>query len=80
MRVTIRKRIPVAGGMGGGSADAAAFLRMAESVASVRASAVAELAAELGADVPSQLEPGWPSGPAPARWSSRSLRWRPTRT
>lgn len=60
VRVTIRKRVPVAGGMGGGSADAAAFLRAAGSVASVRggAAAVAELAAELGADVPSQLEPG----------------------
>jgi 4-diphosphocytidyl-2-C-methyl-D-erythritol kinase len=58
VRVTIRKRVPVAGGMGGGSADAAAFLRLAASVAPVRAGAVAELAAELGADVPSQLEPG----------------------
>lgn len=58
VRVRIRKLVPVAGGMGGGSADAAAFLRVAESVASMRASAVAELAAELGADVPSQLEPG----------------------
>jgi 4-diphosphocytidyl-2-C-methyl-D-erythritol kinase len=58
VRVTIRKFVPVAGGMGGGSADAAAFLRVADSVASVGASAVAELAAELGADVPSQLDPG----------------------
>ena len=56
--VAIRKLVPVAGGMGGGSADAAAFLRVAASVAPVRAGAVAELAAELGADVPSQLAPG----------------------
>jgi 4-diphosphocytidyl-2-C-methyl-D-erythritol kinase len=60
VRVTILKRVPVAGGMGGGSADAAAFLRVAGLVASVGsgAVAVAELGAELGADVPSQLEPG----------------------
>jgi 4-diphosphocytidyl-2-C-methyl-D-erythritol kinase len=52
-RVEISKRIPVAAGLGGGSADAAAVLRLA-------AGEVADLpglAAELGADVPSQLEP-----------------------
>jgi len=60
VRVTIDKRIPVAAGMGGGSSDAAAVLRMAASVASagLRAGAVSELAAELGADVPSAVEPG----------------------
>jgi 4-diphosphocytidyl-2-C-methyl-D-erythritol kinase len=52
LRVEIEKRIPVAAGLGGGSADAAAVLRLAaESVPA------AELAAGLGADVPSQLEP-----------------------
>jgi 4-diphosphocytidyl-2-C-methyl-D-erythritol kinase len=54
LRVEIRKRVPVAAGLGGGSADAAAILRLA-------AGEVAELpalAAELGADVPSQLRPG----------------------
>ena len=53
LRVEIEKRIPVAAGLGGGSADAAAVLRLAEG-------AVGELealAAELGADVPSQLVP-----------------------
>jgi 4-diphosphocytidyl-2-C-methyl-D-erythritol kinase len=58
VRVTIAKRIPVAAGMGGGSADAAAVLRMAARVARVDDSAVQELAAELGSDVPSQLTPG----------------------
>jgi 4-diphosphocytidyl-2-C-methyl-D-erythritol kinase len=53
LRVEIEKRIPVAAGLGGGSADAAAVLRLAQG-------AVADLevlAAEIGADVPSQLVP-----------------------
>jgi 4-diphosphocytidyl-2-C-methyl-D-erythritol kinase len=58
VRVEIRKRIPVAGGMGGGSADAAAVLRAAPALAPVPPGAVAELAAVLGSDVPSQLRPG----------------------
>lgn len=53
LRVEIEKRIPIAAGLGGGSADAAAVLRLAaEDV-----DGLAELAAELGADVPSQLDP-----------------------
>ena len=53
VRVEIEKRIPVAAGLGGGSADAAALLRFArDDVGDVEA-----LAAELGADVPSQLDP-----------------------
>jgi 4-diphosphocytidyl-2-C-methyl-D-erythritol kinase len=58
LRVTIDKRIPVAAGMGGGSADAAAMLRLADALAPVPADVAAELAAALGADVPSQLRPG----------------------
>ena len=55
VRVEIDKRIPVAAGLGGGSADAAAVLRLAaEEIANVD-----ELAAGLGADVPSQLEPSF---------------------
>lgn len=58
LRIEIDKRIPVAAGMGGGSADAAALLRHAGDWAPVRAEVIAELAASLGADVPAQLRPG----------------------
>lgn len=58
VKVTIRKRIPIAAGLGGGSADAAAVLRMAQRLAPLPLDAVAELAKQLGSDVPSQLEPG----------------------
>lgn len=53
LRVEIEKRVPVAAGLGGGSADAAALLRLAaEEIDDLEG-----LAAELGADVPSQLRP-----------------------
>ncbi len=55
VRVEISKRIPVAGGLGGGSADAAAVLRLAAG----EVEGIEEVAAELGADVPSQLRPAF---------------------
>jgi 4-diphosphocytidyl-2-C-methyl-D-erythritol kinase len=60
LRVVVTKRIPVAAGLGGGSADAAALLRLAARAASVPvdAPAMLELAARLGSDVPAQLRPG----------------------
>ena len=58
VRVTIEKRIPVAAGMAGGSADAAAALRLAMAIAPGRAEELDAIAAGLGADVPSQLTPG----------------------
>ncbi len=58
LRVVVRKRIPVAGGMGGGSADAAAVLRAARRLAPIGDAALSSLASSLGADVPSQLRPG----------------------
>jgi 4-diphosphocytidyl-2-C-methyl-D-erythritol kinase len=44
--------------MGGGSADAAALLRLAPRLAPVADDALRAIAAGLGADVPSQLMPG----------------------
>src|SRR6188472_2356967 len=53
LRVEIEKRIPVAAGLGGGSADAAAILRLAAG----EVAGLDEIALGLGADVPSQLRP-----------------------
>lgn len=53
LRVEIEKKVPVAAGLGGGSGDAAAILRLAAG----EVADLPELAAELGADVPSQLRP-----------------------
>ena len=58
LRVRIRKRIPIAAGMGGGSADAAAMLRLAPRLAPVTDETLAAIAVGLGADVPGQLRPG----------------------
>ena len=59
VRIEIRKRIPVAAGMAGGSADAAATLRLAAAAHPLSNDALmAEIAVVLGADVPSQLLPG----------------------
>lgn len=52
-RIEITKRVPVAAGLGGGSGDAAAVLRLAAR----EVADLPQLAAELGADVPSQLRP-----------------------
>jgi 4-diphosphocytidyl-2-C-methyl-D-erythritol kinase len=53
LRIEIEKRVPVAAGLGGGSGDAAAVLRLAAG----EVDDLPGLAAELGADVPSQLSP-----------------------
>ena len=58
VRIEIAKRVPVAAGMGGGSGDAAATLRLADAVEPVAPAVLSEVAAELGADVPGQLRPG----------------------
>jgi 4-diphosphocytidyl-2-C-methyl-D-erythritol kinase len=53
LRIEIEKRTPIAAGLGGGSADAAAVLRLA----SGEVADLEQIAAALGADVPSQLTP-----------------------
>jgi 4-diphosphocytidyl-2-C-methyl-D-erythritol kinase len=59
LRVEIVKRIPVAGGLGGGSADAGAVLRLAHAASGLGdLGLLRELAADLGADVPAQVLPG----------------------
>jgi 4-diphosphocytidyl-2-C-methyl-D-erythritol kinase len=59
LELRIHKRIPVAAGLGGGSADAAAALRIANELAGgpLSAEELIRLAADLGSDVPSQLDP-----------------------
>jgi len=54
VRLTIDKRVPVAGGMGGGSADAAATLLAVDTLwgTALGRDELLRLAAELGADVP----------------------------
>jgi 4-diphosphocytidyl-2-C-methyl-D-erythritol kinase len=59
LSVTIDKRIPVAAGLGGGSADAAAVLRAGNAIARAPLGNddLRALGARLGADVPSQVQP-----------------------
>ena len=60
LKVSITKRIPVAAGLGGGSADAAATLRTVNEIAGVPLDidGLRLLGSEIGADVPSQIKPG----------------------
>lgn len=59
MRVKITKRIPVAAGLAGGSADAAAVIRAANSFHEIPFDDdhLREIAAPIGSDVPSQIVP-----------------------
>jgi 4-diphosphocytidyl-2-C-methyl-D-erythritol kinase len=58
VRLTIDKRIPVAAGMAGGSADAAAALRLVHRTSGLGDDALLhDIAARLGADVPAQVRP-----------------------
>ncbi|HEY1835017.1 MAG TPA: hypothetical protein VGG08_11305 [Solirubrobacteraceae bacterium] len=58
-QLEIVKRIPVAAGLGGGSADAAAALRLAQAASGLgNEDLLRALGAQLGADVPAQVTPG----------------------
>jgi 4-diphosphocytidyl-2-C-methyl-D-erythritol kinase len=73
--IACTKSIAVAGGLGGGSADAAATLRSLGTLWSVRVDedSLLELAASLGADVPFALR----GGTALATGTGRTLSWLP---
>jgi 4-diphosphocytidyl-2-C-methyl-D-erythritol kinase len=59
LRLTVEKRIPLAAGLAGGSADAAAALRLARAASGLGDEALLlEIAGGLGADVPAQIAPG----------------------
>jgi len=58
VEVRLAKRIPLQAGLGGGSSDAAAALRMFGSLWRLKEPALREIAATLGADVPYFLEGG----------------------
>jgi 4-diphosphocytidyl-2-C-methyl-D-erythritol kinase len=65
-RITIEKRIPVAAGLGGGSADAATTLLLLDELwgTAMGRDGLARLAAEVGSDVPALLlgEPAYARG------------------
>ncbi len=64
LKLTVLKRVPVAAGLGGGSGDAAAALRLAKHASGLGdEELLGEIASRLGADVASQIRPG--------RWLAR---------
>jgi 4-diphosphocytidyl-2-C-methyl-D-erythritol kinase len=64
LELSVHKRVPVAAGLGGGSGDAAAVLRLAAAASELGDRELLEgLARTLGADVPAQVRPG--------RWLAR---------
>jgi 4-diphosphocytidyl-2-C-methyl-D-erythritol kinase len=70
LKVTVEKRIPFGGGLGGGSSDAGAALlalnRLAADNGLLRGAELAEMGASLGSDVPFFLHRAF--APTPAAW------------
>jgi 4-diphosphocytidyl-2-C-methyl-D-erythritol kinase len=64
LRIALRKQIPPGAGLGGGSADAAAALRICAEAFALAPEKVEAVAAELGSDVPFCLRgtPAWMRG------------------
>ena len=60
IQATLRKRIPIGGGLGGGSSDAAAMLHALNALfnLNIKMDQLSELGAEIGADVPFLLKGG----------------------
>lgn len=73
--LTVTKRVPIAGGMGGGSADAAATLLACDELwgTGLGRTGLMPLAATLGADVPFALEGGVAVGTGRGDQLSRAL-------
>ena len=69
--LTLEKNLPVASGIGGGSADAAAALRLLARLRDIPAKCLGPIAARLGADVPACLLS------SPARGEGRGDRLEP---
>jgi 4-diphosphocytidyl-2-C-methyl-D-erythritol kinase len=64
LRVRLRKQVPSGGGLGGGSSDAAAVLRLLGHVGGISDDRLLRFAAELGSDVPFCIRgtPAWMRG------------------
>jgi 4-diphosphocytidyl-2-C-methyl-D-erythritol kinase len=58
LSLTLEKNLPIAAGLGGGSSDAAATLRLAAELGDLSEEQVAGVASEVGADVPLFLKGG----------------------
>ncbi|MDI3517382.1 MAG: 4-diphosphocytidyl-2-C-methyl-D-erythritol kinase [Thermotogota bacterium] len=58
MKIKLHKHIPIGGGLGGGSSDAAALLRFLKDLLSISTEEAIEMAFEIGSDVPALIMGG----------------------